>query len=184
MQKRLKNICKKSKKQKMSFEQLPKVLKSVVCEFAFACNWAKTDSSLKMCEKIASYNISPVFLRSQMWSWSYGEFLPTPLDVFLPIHQFTGRWSDIVDWHAVNELLFRLDFRRKVVQVGGTRHEWFQKFRENWLNICLFDSFFRAMLHSTIPCFKPTYRVRRFESLGTFNSPFWSARWILQDWGS
>ena len=89
----------------MSFEQLPKVLKSVVCEFAFACNWAKTDSSLKMCEKIASYNISPVFLRSQMWSWSYGEFLPTPLDVFLPIHQFTGRWSDIVDWHAVRTVV-------------------------------------------------------------------------------
>ena len=167
----------------MSFEKLPKVLKNVVCEFAFDCNWAKTGSSLRMCEKIASYKISPVFLRPQMWSWSFGEFLPTPLDVFLPIHQFTGRWSDIVDWHAVNEMLYRLDYRRKFVRIAGTRREWFQKFRENWLNICLFDQFFRVMLHSTIPCFKPCYEVMKFKCLGTFNSPFWSARWILGNRG-
>ena len=170
----------------MSFETLPKVLKNLVCEFAFDNNWTRTASSLEMCEKIARYEISPVFLRSQMWSWSHATFLPNPLRVFLPIQQFTGRWSDMVDWHAVNELLYRLDFRRKFVRVGGTRHEWFQKFRDNWLNIRLFDSFFRIMLHSTIPCFKPTYESQRFNCLGTFCSPFWSARWILEDfetWG-
>ena len=165
----------------MSFERLPKVLKNLVCEFGFGVDWETTHSNLEMCEKIASFHISPVFLRLQMWSWSHGNFLPNPLVVFRPIQQFTGRWSDMIDWHAVNELLYRLDFRRKFVRVAGTRHEWFQKFRNNWLNICLFDSFFRVMLHSAIPCFKPTYQEQRFNCLGTFRSPFWSARWILED---
>ena len=171
----------------MSFETLPKVLKNLVCEFAFDANWKITNRNLEMCGKIVRLDISPVFLRQQMWSWSHGTFLPNPLVVFRPIKQFTGRWSDMIDWHSVNELLHRLDFRRKFVRVAGTRLDWFQKFRSNWLNIRLFDSFFRVMLHSATPCFKPTYQMQRFDSLCTFSSPFWSARWILNDyetWGA
>jgi len=170
----------------MSFNKLPKVLKNVVCDFAFTCNWQETESCLQMCEQIASYKISPVFLRLQMWSWTYGTFMPSPLRVFEPISRFTGRWSDMIDWHAVNELLWRLDYRRRLVRVGGTRHAWFTKFRENWLNVRLFDSFYRVMLHSPLPCFKPTYETERSNCLSGMNSPFWSARWLLDDydhWG-
>ena len=85
----------------MSFEQLPKVLKNMVCEFAFASSWQETESSLEMCEKVRSYDISPVFLRLKLWSWSYVTFCPNPLFVFEPINRFTGRWSDMIDWHAV-----------------------------------------------------------------------------------
>ena len=169
----------------MSFEQLPKVLKNTVCEFAFDSNWYQTVTSLNMCEKVASYEISPVFLRLQMWSWPHGAFLPSPLEVFEPINRYTNRWSDMIDWHAVNELLHRLDYRRRLVRSGGTRHEWFEKFKENWLSVRIFDSFYRAMLNSSIPCFKPTYEQQRF-NLGAMNSPFWSARWLLEDynhWG-
>ena len=115
----------------MSFPKLPKVLKNVVSEFAFDCGWAETNRNLQMCEKIAAYHISPVFLRPKMWSWKFRTFLPSPLDVFLPIRQYTGRWSDMIDWHAVNELLYRLDYRRKLVKMGGTRHEWFEMFKKN-----------------------------------------------------
>jgi hypothetical protein len=166
----------------MSFDQLPKVLKNVVCEFAFGCKWEETVSSLKMCETIASYDISPVFLRLQMWSWTYGTFMPNPLYCFEPIRRFTGRWSDMIDWHAVNELLYRLDYRRRLVKIGGTRHDWFEKFKNNWLNVRLFDSFYRVMLQSPFPCFKPTYETQRCNQLT--NSPFWSARWLLDDYDS
>ena len=164
----------------MGFNRLPKVLQNLVCEFAFGCNWEETETSLQMCERIAGYDISPVFLRPQMWSWSYGAFIPNPLYCFEPIGRFTGRWGDMVDWHAVNELLYRLDYRRKFVKVGGTRHEWFVKFKANWLNIRLFDSFFRVMLHSRVACFKPTYEQQRFNCLTAANSPYWSARWLLE----
>ena len=165
----------------MGFEELPTDLKNLVCGFAYAQNWSKTKSSLQTCEKIASYNISPVFLRLQMWSWAYCAFLPNPLNVFEPICQYTGRWSDMVDWHAVNELMHRLDFRRRIVRMGGTRRQWFRKFKENWLNIVQFDTFYRVMLHSGVKCFKPTYEVVRLEQLSEFRSPFQSARWLLED---
>ena len=167
----------------MSFGKLSKVLKNVVCEFAFGCNWEKTHSSLRMCQEIQSYGISPVFLRLQMWSWHYCQFKPSPLRVFEPIHRFTGRWSDIVDWHSVNELLFRLDYRRSVVKMGGTRHEWFEKFRRNWLSVRQFDIFYRIVLQTQITCFKPTYEVQRVTELSSWNSPFTSARWLLEEGG-
>ena len=164
----------------MSFDQLPKVLKNVVCEFAFGCKWEETVSSLKMCETIASYDISPVFLRLQMWSWTYGTFMPNPLYCFEPIRRFTGRWSDMIDWHAVNELLFRLDYRKSIVRIAGCRKDWYKKFTTNWLNIRLFDSFYRILLHSGFNCFKPTYMLQRANCLGT--GPMLSARWLLEDW--
>ena len=166
----------------MSFEDLPKVLKSIVCDFAFRCDWEQTAASLKMCTKIKQYNISPLFLRLQMWSHDYATFMPSPLRVFEPIERFTNRWPDLVDWHAVHELLYRLDYRRKFVKFGGTRRQWFDQFREDWTSVRLFDAFYRVLLHSGITCFKPTYEMQRMSQLPI--SSFQSARWLLADVGS
>ena len=177
----------KRKKQKMSFEQLPIELKSLVSGFCFKTTWEETEKSLEMCTKIKNLDISPLFLRLQMWSWSYLQFLPNPLHVFEPINRYTGRWSDIIDWHSVNELLYRLDYRRRIVKTFGTRHEWFKKFKQNWQTVRHFDMFYRLMLHSSVMCFKPTYELQRVTELSSWNSPFTSARWLLDDydtWGS
>ena len=169
----------------MSFEKLPLDLKDVISAFAYTTKWSKTASSLQMCETIASYSISPMFLRLTMWSWAYGTFLPNPLYVFEPIGQYTGRWADMIDWNAVSELLYRLDYRRRLVRIAGTRSEWFSKFRNNWLNIRLFDSFYRILVHSGVACWKPTYSTQ-LQMMPLPNSPYYSARWILEDfetWG-
>ena len=168
----------------MSFEKLPFELKNLVSDFAFKCKWSSTKKSLEMCEKIKELSISPLFLRLNMWSWSYGEFLPSPLHIFEPIERFTGRWGDLVDWHCVNELLFRLDYRRRIVRAGGTRHEWFGRFRKNWLNIQLFDTFYRLVITSGLPCYKPIYETLRAQQLSCWNSPFTSARWLLEDYNT
>jgi len=167
------------KKHKMGFYDIPKVLQNMVCEFAFATNWPKTLQSLQMCEEIARRDISPVFLRQQVWSWSYESYLPNPNVCFEPIEQLTGVWSDIIDWHAVNELLFRLDFRRNIVKSCGSRKKWFEKFRRNWLNITEFDAFYRVLLHVHSDCFKPTYVTQRADQLSSTRSPLISARWLL-----
>ena len=170
----------------MSFQTLPKVIKNVICDFAFCSNWEKTSDSLQMCEKLLSYDISPLFLRLQMWSCFYKRYMPSPFLVFEPIEHF-DRWSDIVDWNAVNELLHRLDYRRKFVKIGGTRTEWFDKFRKNWTAVRMFDAFYRVLLHSRVKCFKPTFQTQRTLQLRTgFYSPIQTARWILDDyrtWG-
>ena len=117
-----------------------------------------------------------------MWSWTYRAFLPNPIYCFEPIERYTGKWSDMIDWHAVNELLFRLDYRRTMVRVGGTREQWFDKFRADWTKIRLFDAFYRILLHSRIKIFKPTYAQQRTNQLSSLFSPFQSARWVLEDY--
>jgi len=170
----------------MSFEKLPLDLKNVVSDFAYCTDWRTTQESLAMCDRIERFNISHMFLRQQMWSWTYRAFLPNPIYCFEPIERYTGRWHDMFDWHAVNELLFRLDYRRTMVRVGGTRSQWFDKFRADWTTIRLFDAFYRILLHAMVPVFKPTYTKQRSDQLSTLYSPFQSARWVLEDymnWG-
>lgn len=167
----------------MSFEDLPIELKNLVSVFAYNTKWQQTKADLAMCAQINDAHISPVFLRGQMWSWSYRSFLPSPLVAFEPLNQLTGRWSDLVDWNVVNELLFRLDYRRALVRMGGTRSQWFAKFKKNWLQICLFDAFYRLLLHSNERIYKPTYTSLRSQQLTSgLNSPIYSARWVLEDW--
>ena len=167
----------------MRFSNLPKDVKNIVCGFAYDQNWEKTASSLRICLETKKLHISPVFLRLQMWSWPHGAFLPSPLEVFEPINRYTNRWSDMIDWHAVNELMFRLDFRRKFGKVGGTRDQWFCKFRLNWTSIHLFDAFYQVLLYTQVPCFKPLYLPQGFNCLSSWHSPFQSARWILEEGG-
>ena len=164
----------------MSFKQLPNDLKNIISDFCYKTSWLETKKSLQICEEVKMLDISPLFLRRQMWSWAYLQFLPNPLSVFEPINRYTGRWSDMIDWHCVNELLFRLDYRRRVVRLAGTRHEWFTKFKSNWMNIGMFDAFYRIIINSGLPCFKPIYERQRANCL-TLNSPFSSARWLLED---
>jgi len=167
----------------MGFEDLPKDLKNIVSGFAYDCKWSEVLKDLKTCEQIAEMEISPVFLRPEMWSWTYRAHMPNPLRRFEPIANFTGRWEDMIDWHAVNELMFRLDFRRKFVKVGGTRDQWFCKFRLNWTSIHLFDAFYQVLLYTQVPCFKPLYLPQGFNCLSSWHSPFQSARWILEEGG-
>ena len=167
----------------MSFGELPIDLKNLVSGFAYDTGWRKTKTDLAMCVEINAAHISPLFLRAHLWSWTYRSFLPSPLMVFEPLNQLTGRWSDLVDWNVVNELMFRLDYRRALVRMGGTRSQWFAKFKENWMQICLFDAFYRLLLHSTERIYKPTYTTLRAGQLTAgLNSPIYSARWVLEDW--
>ena len=167
----------------MGFDALPLDLKNIVSDFAYAVPWSETKKDLETCKKVQDADISPVFVRHEMWSAHFERYIPNPCRVFEPIRNFTGQWRDLIDWHAVNELLFRLDFRRKFVKVGGTRAEWFVKFRHNWLTISTFDGFYRFLLCTRVPCFKPLWKPVGFSCLVSWKSPYYSARWLLEDGG-
>ena len=94
----------------MGFQELPKVLKNIVAEFAYDVKWEEMENDLEMCERLHRMEISSVFTRQIMWSKQAREYIPNPLISFVPIRHYTGFWSDYIDWHAVQELLWRLDF--------------------------------------------------------------------------
>jgi hypothetical protein len=163
----------------MGFVHLPKDLKNIVCSFAYDCSWGIVEENLKQCGTVKAMQIHPVFTRQTMWSLKYQEYLPSPLIRFEPIQNFSHNWQDYIDWHAVQELLWRLDFRRKFVKLVHSRREWRKLFKENWANIVLFDGFYRFLLYTRVPCFKPLWKPCGFNHLKSYRSPFVSARWWL-----
>ena len=110
----------------------------------------------------------------------YREYIPCPFTEFEPIQNFTGSWADYIDWHAVHEFLWRLDFRRKFVKLVNSREGWRASFKRDWRNILHFDTFYCFLLYSRVPCFKPMCS-RGFNSLQGYRSPFVSARWWIED---
>jgi hypothetical protein len=165
----------------MSFEGLPFVLKSLITDFAYECTWKIVKKDLDTCEEIKNLQVCSVFRRDRMWSTKYREFLPTPLVRFEPIRNFTDEWSDYFDWHTVQELLWRLDFRRKFVKLPWSRDQWREMFHKDWRNIAQFDAYYHFLLYTRVPCFKPLWKPLGFSCLQSFSSPFLSARWWLFD---
>ena len=165
----------------MGFEDLPKDLKNIVCEFAYDCDWETVVKDLEMCGIVKSMCLSGIFVRHNMWSKKYRMYMLNPLIAFEPICNYTDGWQDIVDWHSVEELLWRLDFRRKFVFTVAKRGQWRLKFAEDWKNILLFDGFYRFLLCTRVPCFKPQWKPVGFTGLKTFRSPYVSGRWFLEE---
>ena len=164
----------------MGFNDLHLDLKNIVSSFAFDCKWVIVEKDLKICEMVMQMNISPVFTRRIMWSAMYMDYIPNPLLEFEPIQNYTGFWGDYIDWHAVNELLWRLDFRRKFVKMIYSRTEWRLLFKASWKNIEMFDSFYRFLLYTRVPCFKPLWKPCGFNCLQSIRT-FVSARWWVND---
>ncbi len=163
----------------MSFEELPLVLKNLVSDFAYDCKWEIVVKDLATCEQVRAMGLSCVFTRFVMWSVKYKEFIPNPLIEFEPIQNFSGYWGDYIDWHAVQELLWRLDFRRKFVKLVSSREEWRKGFKRDWTTIRMFDHFYHFLLYTRVPCFKPLWKPCGFNCLKSYRSPFQSARWWL-----
>ena len=164
----------------MSFEDLPSVLKSVISGFAWDCNWEMVEKDMNMCKEIECMDISAVFVRDVMWSQKYKTYLPSPLKEFEPICNYTGSWADFFDWHAVQEMLWRLDFRRKFVRIINSREKWRRILSHDWRNIVCLDEFYRFLLYTRVPCFKPLWKPLGFSCMQSYRSPFLSARWWLE----
>lgn len=161
------------------FQDLPKDLKNIVCEFAYGARWDLVQKDVKTCLEIKNMGISGVFTRQTMWSPVYRTYMPSPLLNFEPIRNF-GRWLDYIDWHAVQEFLWRLDFRRRFVRLIASREQWRQRLKKNWRNIKMFDDFYRFLLYTRVPCFKPLWKPVGFRALKSYRSPVVSATWWFE----
>ena len=159
----------------MTFLNLPLDLKNVVCDFAYECNFETVENNVAECILLNKMEISSVFLQNMVWSVRDYRYIPSPLRVFEPISAFRG-WAHLIDWDAVFELLWRLDFRRKCVKLVKSRDEWDNLFKEDWRNIYVFDSFYRFLLYTRVPCFKPLWSSVGFGCIKSYyaaSRPLW-----------
>jgi len=152
----------------MAFHGLPEDLKNVICSFAYDTKWKTVTKSLNQCEKVAKMNLHKVLTNEKMWSFKYRAYIPNPLIVFEPIENYNSHWREYIDWCAVNEILFRLDFRRKWVNFVFSRDQWSNLFSESWESIEHFDSFFRFLLNTRVDCLKPLWKPCGFEFLKSY----------------
>ena len=157
----------------MGFSDLPKDLKNIVCRFAFNTNYDAVENDLQTIEKIKEWQLSKIFLRHNVYSSFYMNTIPSPLAIFEPICNFSGRWRDVIDWGVVDEMLWRLDFRRKFVKNIRSRFQWREQLKENWEQIQLFDNFYLFLLITNVPCFKPVWEKVRFNQIESFQGPYW-----------
>ena len=116
--------------------------------------------------------LHPLFLRDLVWSKRRWSFEITPLTVFQPISAFSNTWEDVFDWQVVQEMLWRLDFRRRHVRCLFRRHEWISHFCKDWHSIEAFSDFFCFLLYTRIPCFKPLWKNVGFTGLRNFGCGF------------
>jgi len=163
----------------MGIKDLPTDLKNIISSFAYDCKWETVVNDLEICKKVKKMGLSSIFVRDVMWSKKYQEYLPSPLVIFEPIQNFAGYWADYIDWHSVQELLWRLDFRLRYVKFANTRDGWRAAFKRNWQNIWVFNAFYRFLLYTRVPCFKPVWKPCAFNNLKTYRSPYISARWYV-----
>ena len=164
----------------MELFDFPIDLKNVISAYAYDCKWKMVEKDIRTCEEVQNMQLSGVFTRNMMWSHKYCEYIPNPLCCFEPIQNFTGTWADFVDWHSVQELLWRLDFRRRFVKLVNTREQWRQLFKKSWKNIASFDAFYCFLLYTRVECFKPLWKTTGFAALTSYRSPFVSARWWFE----
>ena len=61
------------------------------------------------------------------------------------------------DWMMVDEVLFRLDFRKKVVKYLGTREHWHGLVMKDWKKFFNFSEFYKGVMKSVPIPWKPTY---------------------------
>ena len=157
----------------MAFYELPKDLKNIVCRFAYNTTYEAVENDLQKIEKIKGWNLSEIFLRKHVYSSHHMDMVASPIDVFQPICNICGRWTDLINWGVVDEMLWRLDFRRKFVKSIRTRAEWRTMLRVNWEQIQLFDNFYIFLLVTNVPCFKPCWEGVGFTQIRRHRGSFW-----------
>lgn len=146
---------------KNTFHSIPTDLQNLIVEFCWSITAQRFLSNLKTCTEIKNWKLHPMFFKLNVWCVHKRRYVANPLRVFRPIMWFGNIWRLVFNWECVEEVLYRLDFRKGGVREMGTREQWSRRLR-NWRNILYFDGFFTLMALLTNP-FKPTFRTQRFE---------------------
>ena len=140
----------------MTFASLPTVLQDLIVGFCWEITLSELHEDLKTVELVKSWDIDLLFLQRRLTRVHHWRSQPTPLRVFAPICEFGG-WDRLFDWTMVDEVLFRLDFRKRVVNYLGSREHWRTMVNECWMEIFNFSQFYKEVMQNKQVPWKPTY---------------------------
>ena len=151
----------------MTFCSLPTELQDVIVGFCWKITFAELLEELETLELIKSWNIDPLFVHRALTKLLGWRSQVTPLQVFEPICDFGG-WCRLFDWPMVEEVLFRMDFRKRMVNCRGSRDHWHHLVITDWKEIYCFSEFYKDLLVSHGVPWKPTYIGERIVDFKDF----------------
>ena len=144
----------------MDFTALPDVLQDIVCVFAYGITKKEVESDLDTIREIKSWKLPSMFIENFVFDHNFGCYVVTPLDRYYPLAQLSS-YKQMFDHYRIEQVVERLDFRKKQVKVWGNRWQW-MKFLKDWTFYGLFAEFYRNMLKSGRQVVKPMYKHKQY----------------------
>ena len=138
----------------MSFPDLPVVLQDLVIDFAWKMHADVVRKNVDDILVIKNFNLPGLFLRGFLFDPRICKHVTSPLLVYTPFWEF----KKLFNTFRIQELLYSLDFRKRIVRVAGTRYDWMNSFEEHYVNILQFGMFYKMLLASNKNIWTPTYQ--------------------------
>lgn len=127
---------------------LPDVLQDLVYMFAWNLPKMQVHVSLNTYLEIKKWNLPFWFLQKRIWSWHYNRYLKNPLETFMPIEYYGGKFRDIFNDDSVYCFLIALDFRMKNVRAFGSRRLWELRLLDSWRAMDSLAAFYKMIMRS------------------------------------
>lgn len=138
-----------------TFQDLPVDLQNLCADFAWKTTWSLSESNIDTLLLIKSFKLPPLFFRQFLFRSDHGHYCVSPIDKYYP----TWSFLEIFDIYRIKELLYNLDFRRRLVKRAGSRWFWMKAFEVHYENILQFGMFYKLLVASGENIWTPTYNA-------------------------
>ena len=135
------------------FQDLPSVLQDLCVGFAWKTTYKVVKENIGELLMIKSFNLPPLFYRTYLFSTEHCRHIYNPMDVYVPFWCYI----EMFDICRLKELLYILDFRKRIVKRAGSRFYWMEAFDDHYLNILQFGMYYKLLLASNQNIWTHTY---------------------------
>ena len=125
------------------FNCLPVVLQDLIVDFAFKLKKDELERDIDLLLTIKMWDLHPRYLRQTVFLSIYQRFKKTPLRVYFALEKL-DHIDSLFNFFVVEELLERLDWRRKPVRRMGSRKTWLKNL-ENFHFVPIFSQFYESV---------------------------------------
>lgn len=135
------------------FHDLPVVLQDLCIAFAWKTTYKNVKVNIDELLLIKSFKLPTMFYKVFMFSSECCRHIYTPLQIYRPFWCYI----EMFDICRLKELLYILDFRKRIVKRAGSRFYWMEAFDDHYLNILQFGMYYKLLLASNQNIWTPTY---------------------------
>jgi len=138
------------------FGDLPLVLQDICTDFAWRIPFKVVIENIDQLLRIKSFKLPPLFYQRCLFHRSYCCHISNPLFIYVPYFSY----HELFNVFRIKELLYNLDFRKRIVKRAGSRWFWMNSFEHHYVNILEFGMFYKILLATGQNIWTPTYNMQ------------------------